>query len=122
MAAVTYQYTPFDYTTLEAFAGTLVINGTLGGRLIISRTSEGFSPRAFAGFCFFDQWYGDNSESPMGTASYLWTGVGVGWNFPGGFTVFGDLGRLSGGDPDNGLTTPWRSAGVFFFPYSCSSR
>lgn len=103
MAAIAYQYTPFDYTTFEAFAGTLVINGTAGGRLILSRTSEGFSPRVFAGFCYFDQWYGDNSESPMGTASYLWTGAGLGWNFSGGFTIFCDLGSLGGGDPHKGL-------------------
>ncbi len=116
-AAVAYQYTPFDYTTVEVFAGTLVLCGSAGGRLILSCTDEGFSPRVFAGISVVDAWYGDNSESPMGTASYLWTGVGLGWNFPGGFAIFGDLGRLSGGDPDKGFgydNSMAISGGLFF--------
>lgn len=103
MGAVAYQYTPVDHLTLEAYLGTLVINFTGGGRLILSRTEPGFSPRAFTGIAVVDQWYGDNPDSPTGTAGYLWYGVGLGYNFPCGPTVFADLGWIRGGNPDKGL-------------------
>lgn len=103
MAAVACQYTPWECTTFEAFAGSFFINGTLGARLIVSRTSTGFSPRAFVGGCLVDAWYGNKPEDPMGTSGYLWTGAGIGWNFPCGASLFGDLGWLNGGDEFRGF-------------------
>ncbi len=118
MVAVAYQYTPFQCTTLEAYAGTLVFNGTVGGRLILSRTGDGLSPRAFTGICIFDQWYGSNGDDPTGTTSYLWTGAGIGWNFQGGQTFYADVGWLTGGDDDKGLGSDYSLAicGGLLFP------
>jgi len=118
MAAVAYQYTPFRCTTLEAYAGTLVFNGTVGGRLILSRTGNGLSPRAFTGICIFDQWYGSSGGDPTGTTSYLWTGAGMGWNFQGGQAFYADVGWLTGGDDGKGLGSDYSLAicGGLLFP------
>lgn len=103
MIAATYQLGLGDYVSLEAYAGTLVINSTLGARLIVGRFDQGFSPRGFAGFSLVDQYLAESDSNPIGTSGYLWTGIGAAYGFPFGLSVYIDAAHLGGGDSDKGL-------------------
>ena len=100
LVALTWQVTPSKFVSLEGCIGSLPFYyNTAGFRMIIGDTSRGLKPRGFVGIAVVDHVYSANSDA---TASYLWTGAGLGYAFD-HFRLFLDLGYFGGGDKDKGL-------------------
>lgn len=117
MVAITYKADLARYFALEGYVGSLIINATTGGRLIVGSTLQGIKPRFFAGVCVVDQYYGSYPGCPIGTESYFWGGGGVAYEFPDGFELAADLAYVGEGDRDRGLgynTGLSFSAGLMF--------
>ena len=104
MVALTYQAEVAPYLALEGYAGSLaLLNTTLGARAVLTPTGSGVKPRGFAGVCLVDQYYTSKYGDPSGTETYFWAGAGLGFEFPCGFQLFGDLVYIGEGDFDKGL-------------------
>lgn len=112
--SLTYQYSRTKDLSFEAYAGTVVIFSSLGGRLIYGNSTKGFHPRVFAGGLLLHN-MGEYSYDPSGTALYLWTGGGFYWAFE-SQRIFLDLSHMATNTENKGMGTDlWVISGGLLF-------
>ncbi len=87
---------------LGVHAGSMIFAHSLGARVIIGSTDEGWKFRYYAGAVVIHEWYGEYYYEAKGTSLHGWAGVNLTLN-RGNWRFIVDAGALIGGDPDKGF-------------------